>query len=48
MPAQAGNTVQCLKTSCPILCENECIGPRQGNNAAQLSKPMPMTAGMVE
>jgi hypothetical protein len=27
---------------------NECVGPRQGNNAAQLSKTVPMTGSTEE
>jgi hypothetical protein len=31
-----------------ILRENEGVGPRQGNNAAQLSQTVPMTDGTAE
>jgi hypothetical protein len=36
------------KASGAILRENECVGPRQGNNAAQLSKTVPMTGSTAE
>jgi len=36
------------ESRCPILCENEGVGPRQGNNAAQLFPPLPMTGGTAD
>lgn len=43
-----GHVAAWSEARCTILRENECVGPRQGNNATQLSKSVPMTGDTAE